>query len=103
MSYLQHVSSVFESVQISSSNRLTINAPLDDHGAPSTRPDDVLSWQKRTISIKGPLRSFAALSGLTTPFHWRNISLSVDAMSGSGIARSQLVVQLIGDLFETVQ
>ena len=103
MSYLQHVSSVFESVQISSSNRLTINAPLDDHGAPSTRPDDVLSWQKRTISIKGPLRSFAALSGLTTPFHWRNISLSVDAMSGSGIASSQLVVQLIGDLFETVQ
>ena len=103
MSYLQHVSSVFESVQVSSSTRLTINSPLDRHGVPIRRPDDILSWQKRTISIKGPLRSFAALSGLTTPFHWRNISLSVDAMSGSGIARSQLVVQIIGDLFETVQ
>jgi hypothetical protein len=35
--------------------------------------------------------------------HWRTLSLHVDAMSGVGIARSQLVVQLIGDLFETIQ
>jgi hypothetical protein len=43
------------------------------------------------------------LSGLSAPLHWRSLSLSVEGMSGSGVARSQLVVQFIGDLFETVQ
>ena len=103
MSYLQEVSPVFESIQVGAAARLAITAPIDGQGVPLARPDALASWQKRSVAIKGPMRSIAALSGLQTPLHWRTLSLSVDAMSGVGIARSQLVVQLIGDLFETIQ
>lgn len=103
MSYLQEVSPVFESIQIGAAARLAVTAPIDGQGIPLARPDALASWQKRSVAIKGPMRSIAALSGLQTPLHWRTLSLSVDAMSGVGIARSQLVVQLIGDLFETIQ
>jgi len=103
MSYLQEVSPVFESIQVGAAARLAITAPIDGQGVPLARPDSLASWQKRSVAIKGPMRSIAALSGLQTPLHWRTLSLSVDAMSGVGIARSQLVVQLIGDLFETIQ
>lgn len=102
MSYLQQVSPVFELVQIGVATRLAITAPLDAQGTPIDRPDFMPLWQKRSIVIKGPMRSVAALSGLSAPLHWRNLSLSADGMSGSGIARSQLVVQFIGDLFETI-
>jgi len=102
MSYLQQVSPVFELVQIGVATRLAITAPLDAQGDPIDRPDFMPLWQKRSFVIKGPMRSVAALSGLSVPLHWRNLSLSVDAMSGSGVARSQLVVQFIGDLFETI-
>lgn len=103
MSYLQQVSPVFELVQIGVATRLAITAPLDAQGGPIDRPDSMPLWQKRNFVIKGPMRSVAALSGLSSPLHWRNLSLSVEGMSGSGVARSQLVVQFIGDLFETVQ
>lgn len=102
MSYLQQVSPVFELVQIGVATRLAITAPLDAQGAPVDRPDFMPLWQKRSFVIKGPMRSVVALSGLSAPLHWRNLSLSVDGMSGSGVARSQLVVQFIGDLFETI-
>jgi hypothetical protein len=103
MSYLQEVSPVFESIQVGAAVRLAITAPTDAQGVPLTRPDAIALWQKRSVAIKGPMRSIAALSGLQSPLHWRTLSLQVDAMSGAGIARSQLVVQLIGDLFETIQ
>lgn len=103
MSYLQQVSPLFELVQIGVATRLAITAPLDAQGAPIDRPDFMPRWQKRSFVIKGPMRSVAAMSGLSAPLHWRNLSLSVDGMSGSGVARSQLVVQFIGDLFETIQ
>ena len=102
MSYLQQISPVFEFVQIGVATRLAIAAPLDAQGAPIDRPDFMPLWQKRNFVIKGPMRSVAALSGLGAPLHWRNLSLSVDGMSGTGVARSQLVVQFIGDLFETI-
>jgi hypothetical protein len=102
MSYLQQVSPVFELVQIGVATRLAITAPLDVQGAPIDRPEFMPLWQKRSVVIKGPMRSVAALSGLSAPLHWRNLSLSVDGMSGSGVARSQLVVQFIGDLFEII-
>lgn len=102
MSYLQQVSPVFELVQIGVATRLAITAPLDAQGAPIDRPDFMPLWQKRSVVIKGPMRSVAALSGLSAPLHWRNLSLSVDGMSGTGVARSQLVVQFIGDLFEII-
>ena len=103
MNYLQEVSPAFESIQVGAPTRLAITAPVDGQGVPLARPDALVSWQKRSVAIKGPMRSIAALSGLKTSMHWRTLSLSVDAMSGVGIARSQLVVQLIGDLFETIQ
>ncbi|MEY3629185.1 MAG: hypothetical protein RLY91_951, partial [Pseudomonadota bacterium] len=103
MSYLQQVSPLFELVQVGVATRLAITAPLDAQGAPIDRPDLMPLWQKRSFVVKGPMRSVAALSGLSAPLHWRNVSLSVDGMSGSGVARSQLVVQFIGDLFETIQ
>lgn len=103
MSYLQQVSPVFELVQIGVATRLAITPPLDAQGGPVDRPDSMPLWQKRSFVIKGPMRSVAALSGLSAPLHWRSLSLSVEGMSGSGVARSQLVVQFIGDLFETVQ
>lgn len=103
MSYLQEVSPVFESIQVGAAVRLAITAPTNAQGVPLTRPDAIAGWQKRSVAIKGPMRSIAALSGLQSPLHWRTLSLHVDAMSGVGIARSQLVVQLIGDLFETIQ
>ena len=103
MNYLQEVSPAFESIQVGAPARLAITAPVDGQGVPLARPDALVSWQKRSVAIKGPMRSIAALSGLKTSMHWRTLSLSVDAMSGVGIARSQLVVQLIGDLFETIQ
>ena len=103
MNYLQEVSPAFESIQVGAPARLAITAPIDGQGVPLARPDAMVSWQKRSVAIKGPMRSIAALSGLKTSMHWRTLSLSVDAMSGVGIARSQLVVQLIGDLFETIQ
>ncbi len=102
MSYLQQISPVFEFVLIGVATRLAIAAPLDTQGAPIDRPDFMPLWQKRNFVIKGPMRSVAALSGLGAPLHWRNLSLSVDGMSGTGVARSQLVVQFIGDLFETI-
>ena len=103
MSYLQEVSPAFESIQVGAATRLAITAPIDAQGTPLARPDAIASWQKRSVAIKGPMRSIAALGGLQTLLHWRTLSLSVDAMSGVGIARSQLVVQLLGDLFETIQ
>ena len=101
MSYLQQITPIFEIVQVGVATRLAIAAPLSGQGAPLERPSAIPVWQKRSLSLKGPLRSVAALSGLRVPLHWKNLSLSVDVRSGHGIARSQLVVQFEGDLFET--
>jgi hypothetical protein len=101
MSYLQQITPIFETVQVGVATRLAIAAPLSGQGAPLERPSAIPVWQKRSLSLKGPLRSVAALSGLRVPLHWKNLSLSVDVRSGHGIARSQLVVQFEGDLFET--
>jgi hypothetical protein len=66
MNYLQEVSPAFESIQVGAPARLAITAPIDGQGVPLARPDAMVSWQKRSVAIKGPMRSIAALSGLKT-------------------------------------
>ena len=100
MSYLQSVTPVFESIQIGSGTRITIQAPVNPQGVAVEKPPHIKPLTRRSLSVKGPLRSMAALKGLTVPVRWRSAHLAVGAMQGQGIIRSALTVHLIGEIYE---
>ena len=100
MSYLQSVTPVFESIEIGSGTRITIQAPVDEYGVVIDRPAHIKSLKRRSLSIKGPLRSASALKGLTVPVRWRSVHLNVGSVAGVGITRSALLVHLIGEVYE---
>ncbi len=100
MSYLQGVTTVFESIQIGSGTQIIFPAPLDEHGVAFDRPAYIKPLKKRSIAIKGPLRSMVALKGLSVPVRWRSIHLEVGTTRGRGISSSALMVHLLGEVFE---
>ena len=101
MSYLQGVTPVFESIQIGSGTQITLPAPLDEQGVALPRPAFIKPLKRRSLSIKGPLRSMVALRGLSVPVRWKSLHLEVGGTPrGQGISRSELMVQLLGEVFE---
>jgi len=100
ISHLQSVTPVFESIQIGSGSALTFPAPMDQNGLTLPRPPQSKSLKRRSITIKGPLRSMPALRGLTIPVRWRSVHLKLGAVQGQGISQSELMVQLQGEIFE---
>jgi hypothetical protein len=43
----------------------------------------------------------SALKGLTVPVRWRGLQLELGEPVGQGINRSELIVSLTGEVFET--
>ena len=103
MSYLQGVTPVFESIQVGSGTQIVLPAPLDEHGVAIARPSNIKALKRRSIAIKGPLRSMSALSGLAVPVRWRSIQLEIGASGGRGISSSELMVHLLGEVFEIAE
>jgi len=103
LSYLQGVTPVFESIQIGSGTQIVFQAPLDEQGIAIERPSNIKSLKRRSISIKGPLRSMSALSGLTVPVRWRSVQLEVGPTGGHSISSSELMVHLLGEVFEIAE
>lgn len=100
MSYLQGVTPVFDSIQIGTGTQIILPAPLDEQGMAFDRPAYIKPLKRRSIAIKGPLRSMVALKGLSVPVRWRSVHLEVGTPRGRGISSSGLMVHLLGEVFE---
>lgn len=100
LSYLQNVTPVFESIQIGTGTTISLSAPVGRHGVILDRPSFIKPLKRRSISIKGPLRSMSALRGFPVPVRWRGLQLDIGSPSGQGIRRSELTVSLTGEIFE---
>ena len=100
MTTLQSVSPLFEHIQLGVPAKLRLSSPLSAHGQPLAKPPTLPYWEKRSLALKGPMRSLPALHVLQTPVRWRSATLEVGAVSGHALTRSALVVQLIGEMFE---
>lgn len=100
LSYLQNVSPVFESIQIGTGTTISLSAPVGRHGVILEKPSLIKPLKRRSISIKGPLRSMTALKGFPVPVRWRGMQLDIGSPSGQGIRRSELTVSLTGEIFE---
>ena len=100
MTTLQSVSPLFEHIQLGVPAKLRLSSPLSAQGQPIAEPEGMPRWEKRSLALKGPMRSLSALQGLQMPVRWRSATLEVGAISGQALARSALVVQLIGEMFE---
>lgn len=101
LSYLQSVAPVFESIQIGSGTPIALAAPLNKQGVALAQPPHFKALTRRHIAIKGPLRSMSALKGLPIPVRWRGLQLDLGLPAGQGISRSELIVSLMGEVFET--
>lgn len=101
ISYLQSVAPLFDSIQIGAGSRISLTAPIGRDGTPIERPPQFKPLTRRHIAIKGPLRSMSALKGLPVPVRWRGLQLELDVPAGQGISRSELIVSLTGEVFET--
>lgn len=100
LSFLQGVTPVFESIQIGTGTAILFSAPVDRHGMTLERPSFIKPLKRRSISIKGPLRSMSAMRGFPVPVRWRGLQLDIGSPSGQGIRRSELTVSLTGEVFE---
>jgi len=100
MTTLQSVSPLFEYIQLGTPAKLRLSSPLSAQGQPIAEPPTLPRWEKRSLALKGPMRSLSALQALQTPVRWRSATLDVGAVSGHALTRSALVVQLTGEMFE---
>ena len=100
MTTLQSVSPLFEYIQLGVPAKLRLSFPLSAQGQPIPEPPALPRWEKRSLALKGPMRSLPALQVLQTPVRWRSATLDVGAVSGHALTRSALVVQLTGEMFE---
>ena len=100
MTALQRLTPLFEHIQIGIPSQIHIAAPLDGQGMPIARPNGLPTLQKRSLSVKGPLRSVTAFQHFPMPIRWRSATLDVGVVSGQDLSRSLLVVQLIGEMYE---
>ncbi len=100
ISYLQSMTPVFEAIQIGTGTSVSFAAPVGRQGMILERPPFIKPLKRRTISIKGPMRSISTLRGLTIPVRWRGLQLDIGQPTGQGIRRSELTVSLTGEIFE---
>jgi hypothetical protein len=103
MSYLQGIRPLFDSIQIGTGTKIHFPAPLDANGVAIQSPSHLKPFMRRSLVIQGPLRSVSALRGLPVPVRWRSLQLDVGVLGGSGVTRSELMVHLIGELFEIAE
>lgn len=103
MSYLQDVRPMFESIQIGSGHRVVLSAPLNADGIALKPPVNLKPLTKRSVAMRGPLRSLPALMGIPAPVRWKTLMLEIGPALGTGISKSELMVQLTGELFEVSQ
>ena len=100
---LQQLSPLFEYVQLGMPQRMAWMPPADEQGVAMSLPSEVPEWQKRSLAIKGPLRSLESLQTIQMPLRWRTASLEIGESSGQTIAKSVLTAQLTGDLYESLE
>ncbi len=102
MSHLQKIRIAFEHIQVGPAVSMlqqheTLNHVVSMPGDVPTMP----SWSKRSLHIRGPLRSIALLKEWDVQGWWRQVSLELRDGDQGAPGKSRFVLTLNGEMYET--
>ncbi len=98
---LQKIRTAFENIQVGARVPIIHLNDLDRarHEKANTQAA-ALSWHKRTLQIRGPLRSIPMLRGWDMPGWWRQVSLELRDGDHAVPGKSRYMLTMTGEMYE---
>ncbi len=101
VSRLQKIRAAFESIQVGLPEPLIPLNDLDSVQHEMAKDQiTALSWQKRKLQIRGPLRSIPMLRGWDMPGWWRQVSLELRDGDHAAPGKSRYMLTMTGEMYE---
>ena len=101
ISHLQKIRTAFESIQIGPPLSMVHldESATDPHELKEARAF-AHSWKKRSVQIRGPLRSIPMLRGWDMPAWWRHVSLELRDADQATPGKSRYMLTMTGEMYE---
>jgi hypothetical protein len=99
-SALQRIQPAFVRIGLGDPAAFPVTPPLDAQGRALPPPPDLPRIRLRQVDLQGPLRSFSLFSGSEAAASWSEVALTLGAEIPPALARSQLIAQLKGVVYE---
>lgn len=97
---LQRIRPVFAQIALGESSLLAVPAPLDARGQPLPPPAGLPRLRRRSLSLRGPLRSFSLFANPPATTAWSEIALVLAAGREPTSKGSALTAHLQGVVYE---
>ncbi|MFA7668119.1 MAG: type 4b pilus protein PilO2 [Burkholderiaceae bacterium] len=100
VSALQAIRPAFSELRLDAPRPLLPQPPRDARQQPFSRPDGIVSFQRRPLRLQAPLRSISVLLPETVHMSWDRILLQVAPIDQPSLRSSSLRISLSGVLYE---
>ncbi|MDT4835449.1 hypothetical protein FQZ97_691150 [compost metagenome] len=96
---LQRLQPAFSAIALAAALPVPVPAPPEAEGAVAAAPGRP-GIRRRSITLRGPLRSFALLPDAISTARWSRLSLEIQPQPRPSLAASMLTAELQGELYE---